>query len=247
MGYKTGLRQLGPGMVTQQHAPCDNCHGTGQTIREKERCKKCKGKRVVEERKTLSFYIDRGAKDGDRIVLEGAADEDPDVEETGDVVFVLREKKHAVFERAGPHLKASISIQLVEALCGFSRVVLTLLDGRGLKITQKVGSVLTPGQVLVVPGEGMPLGRKLDAKGNLFLEVQVQFPSRNFLSDTQEYQRLAELLPPRRPVTEDEHEEVDEVAPAMGSLDDFEKAQKQEAERDEADDGMEDGPQCSAQ
>ena len=35
-------------MVQQIQSMCGDCGGTGEFIREKDRCKKCKGKRTVE-------------------------------------------------------------------------------------------------------------------------------------------------------------------------------------------------------
>ena len=47
-GIEVKLRQLGPGMMQQLQSQCSDCGGSGDFIREKDRCKKCKGKRVLE-------------------------------------------------------------------------------------------------------------------------------------------------------------------------------------------------------
>lgn len=39
------------------------------------RCKKCKGKKVVKEKKRVEFQIDPGTPDGENIALKGEADE----------------------------------------------------------------------------------------------------------------------------------------------------------------------------
>lgn len=57
-----GLKSVGPGLVTQETVICNSCKGTGNVFRDKERCKKCKGERVVEEKKVLELYIPRGSK-----------------------------------------------------------------------------------------------------------------------------------------------------------------------------------------
>lgn len=41
-------RQIGPGMMQQMQSVCSDCSGSGDFIREKDRCKKCKGKRTLE-------------------------------------------------------------------------------------------------------------------------------------------------------------------------------------------------------
>jgi len=205
-GVTIGLRQMGP-MVTQERMICDNCSGSGKVFKEKERCKKCKGKRVTSEKKQLEIYVPRGAQQGERIVLEGEADQAPD-QTPGDLVFTVIEIEHDVFQRAGNDLSAELDITLAEALTGFSRVVLKHLDGRGIHLNHPKGKVLQPGQVLKVAGEGMPI-KKSDGKGDLYLVVNIQFPEDNWNSDDATYDTLKKLLPePEPPI---EAGEVDEV------------------------------------
>lgn len=201
------LRQMGPGLVARDTAPCDRCQGSGNYFKEKDRCKKCKGKRTIQETKPLEIYIPRGAYQGERIVLEGEADQRPD-QTPGNLVFVLVEEPHEVFNRVGNDLSTDLEITLAEALCGFSRVVLTHLDGRGIHISHPRGKILQPGQVLKVSGEGMPLKRG-DGKGDLYLVVKVEFPEDGWLKDDAAYESLAKLLPA---ATHDiKADEVDEV------------------------------------
>lgn len=46
------MRQIGPGMIQQMVAACNECNGQGKTIAKKDRCKECNGgktKRVSKE------------------------------------------------------------------------------------------------------------------------------------------------------------------------------------------------------
>ena len=43
----------------------------GETISEKDRCKECKGKKVVQDTKVLEVNIDKGMKDGQKIPFRG--------------------------------------------------------------------------------------------------------------------------------------------------------------------------------
>lgn len=160
------------------------------------------------------------SRDGDKIVLEGEADQVPG-QEPGDIVFTLDEAEHEVFRREGADLSAGIQVTLAEALCGFSRVVVKHLDGRGIHIKhpQPIARVLKPGQVLKVAGEGMPL-KKSDVKGDLYLVVEVQFPEQDWLEEHQAIPKLLEILPkPSEPISAETVDEVgyDETA----SLEDF--------------------------
>ncbi|KAF2748832.1 DnaJ-domain-containing protein [Sporormia fimetaria CBS 119925] len=195
-GQNHVLRQMGPGMPAMvTTVPCGTCSGSGELFKDKERCKKCKGKKVVESKNVLELYIPRGARRGERIVLAGEADQLPD-QEPGDIIFTLEEAQHDVFDRAGSDLKAELKISLVEALTGFNRVVLTHLDGRGiqLNVKQPNGKVLRPGQVLRIPGEGMPIKRS-DARGDLYLTVDVEFPEDGWLKNDAAVQKVRDALP----------------------------------------------------
>ena len=47
------MMQLGPGMYSQSTGPCDICRGVGESINEKDKCKKCKGTKVVKNKKMI--------------------------------------------------------------------------------------------------------------------------------------------------------------------------------------------------
>lgn len=207
-GMIEAYRQIGPGLVRKEVLPCDHCGGSGMYYKEKDRCKKCKGKRTTDETKALEIYIPPGSMNGESIVLEGEADQFPDTV-PGDIVFKLLEEPHKDFTRIGPDLSADLNITLAESLSGFSRVVLTHLDGRGIQLDHPRGKILRPNQVLKVKGEGMPIKRSED-KGDLYLIVKIEFPEEEWLKDDAQFEQLQKLLPkPNPPI---DAEEVDDVA-----------------------------------
>ena len=143
-------------------------------------------------------------------MLEGEADQKPD-QEPGDIVFRIVQEEHPTFTRAGSDLTATIDVTLAESLTGFTRVVVKHLDGRGIEIRHpKVkGEVLSPGQVLKVPGEGMTIQRS-DARGDLYLVVNVQFPDEKWKPSPAVLEKLKEVLPkPGPPIRADPIDEVD--------------------------------------
>lgn len=147
-------------------------------------------------------------REGERIVLPGEADQNPD-QEPGDIVFHLVEIEHPLFTRAGADLTAPLKVTLAEALCGFSRTVLIHLDGRGIHITHPQGKILKPGQTLKVIGEGMP-HKKSDAKGDLYLIVDMEFPKDGWIKDDSSALQLQSLLPkPADPIHADTVDEVE--------------------------------------
>ncbi|EKG20497.1 hypothetical protein MPH_02220 [Macrophomina phaseolina MS6] len=235
------------GMLSQVTTQCANCSGFGKVYKDKEKCKKCKGKRVVEKRKILELYIPRGAREGERIVLAGEADQQPD-QEPGDIIFELVEKEHPTFRRAGADLQADLHVTLSEALTGFHRVVLTHLDGRGiaLNVKQPQGKILRPGEVLKVSGEGMPI-KKSDARGDLYLIVHIEFPEDGYIQDEAAIKKIRDLLPgPGPEIKSDDVEDVEFEADA--DLDNFgADSDDPRAAHWEDDDTEEGGPQCATQ
>lgn len=207
-GMVEAIRQIGPGMMRRETVLCDHCQGSGSLFKEKDRCKKCKGKRTVQEKKALEIYIPRGSMQGERIVLEGEADQYPD-QIPGDIVFTLTEEPHDVFSRLGNDLSAELKVTLAESLTGFSRVVLKHLDGRGISIERPRGNILRPGDCIKIEGEGMPMKRG-EVKGDLYLLVNVEFPEDGWLKDDAAYEALNKMLPsPAAPIDADEVDEVE--------------------------------------
>ncbi|KAL8952815.1 MAG: hypothetical protein Q9222_001287 [Ikaeria aurantiellina] len=245
-GVQQGLKSVGPGLVSQETVVCSSCRGTGTTYKEKDRCKRCKGERIVEQKKVLELYIPRGSKEGDKIVLEGEADQLPG-QEPGSIIFNLKETQHATFRRAGPNLSADVHVNLAEALCGFSRVLVEHLDGRGIRIQHpQRGSrePLRPGSVIKIPGDGMPHKRS-ELRGDLFLIFTIDFPDMTWLMKEHRVEKLKELLPKAsNPL---QMEMVDDVGyQENATLDEFGGASEGDQWEDEEDEDSTQ-PQCAQQ
>ncbi|XP_059524109.1 dnaJ homolog subfamily A member 2 [Myotis yumanensis] len=193
-GVRIMIRQLAPGMVQQMQSVCSDCNGEGEVINEKDRCKKCEGKKVIKEVKILEVHVDKGMKHGQRITFAGEADQAPGVE-PGDIVLLLQEKEHEVFQRDGNDLHMTYKIGLVEALCGF-QFTFKHLDARQIVVKYPPGKVIEPGCVRVVRGEGMPQYRNPFEKGDLYIKFDVQFPENNWVSPDK-LSELEDLLPSR--------------------------------------------------
>ncbi|RMZ90545.1 hypothetical protein DV736_g2222, partial [Chaetothyriales sp. CBS 134916] len=245
-GVKQVVSQVGPGMLTQRMVTCGACEGTGKVWNPKDKCKKCKAKRTTEEKKQLEVYIPPGAREGDQIRLEGEADQIPGAEQTGDIVLHLVETAHPVFQRTGNDLSAKFDISLAEALTGFNRVAVKHLDGRGIELhlPQHPGQILRPGQVIKIRGEGMPI-KKSDAKGDLYLIVDIEFPEDGFFAGKDdELAKLKAILPGPPPPIQGV-DEVDAVDFEEADIDDIGGA---EAKNDwEDDDGHGEQAQCQTQ
>jgi len=194
-GTRIIVKQLGPGMIQQMRTSCTDCGGKGESVKEEDKCKNCKGKKVTKEKKILQVHIDKGMKHGQKVVFSGEADEYPEVE-AGDIVFVISEKKHDLFRRNGNDLIIDYKLTLVEALAGFSFAI-KHLDDRELLVKSEKGDIINPDDGRVLEGEGMPQYKRPFDKGNLYIHFTVEFPKPGFFNDKQ-FKQLEDLLPPRR-------------------------------------------------
>lgn len=173
-GVETRIQNIGPSIVQHIEKICSRCLGSCEIVNEKDRCKHCNGRKTVRERKVLEVHIEKGMRDGQKITFTGEGDHEPDLQ-PGDIIIVLDEKEHPVFEHHGTDLVMKMPIQLVEALCGFSRVIKTL-DDRDLIVTSEKGEIISPEMTKCIMDEGMPLFKNPLEKGRLIIHFEVIFP-----------------------------------------------------------------------
>lgn len=97
------------------------------------------------------------------------------------MTFILKTKKHDSFERAGADLITHATITLSEALLGFSRIIVTHLDGRGINVSSPPGKIIQPRETIVLRGEGMPIFKRPDSKGDLYVVLTLEMPTDDWL------------------------------------------------------------------
>ena len=89
----------------------------------------------------LTFNL--GSKHEQQLRFPGESDQAPNME-PGDVIVVLQQEPHPLFERNGDNLIMKHKIKLVESLCGF-QIVVKHLDGRKIVITHPPNDPIAPG------------------------------------------------------------------------------------------------------
>ncbi|KAJ8874987.1 hypothetical protein PR048_022877 [Dryococelus australis] len=191
-GMSVQLQQLGPGMIQQVHTICQECRGSGERINPQDRCKTCLGKKTIQESKILEVHVDKGMVDEQKIVFSGEGDQEPGLE-PGDIIVVLYEKEHDIFKRSSNDLIMQMRVEMVEALCGFQKVI-TTLDNRSLVINSRPGEVTKHGDVKCILNEGMPQYRNPFEKGRLTIQFMVNFPT---MLPPETIAQLEKCLPPR--------------------------------------------------
>jgi DnaJ family protein A protein 2 len=174
-------QRMGP-MLQQVQMRCPDCGGQGKSFKE--------GVSVFQEKKTLEVRVDPGMKHGQKIVMAGEADENPGME-AGDVVFVLVQQDHPIFQRKGADLVMEKQISLKDALCGF-KFAIKHLDERTIVLKNAPGQVIKPNSLKMIAAEGMPLWKRPFEKGRLFILFKIVFPE---TLDVNTVKALTQALP----------------------------------------------------
>nr|XP_020653977.1 dnaJ homolog subfamily A member 1-like [Pogona vitticeps] len=207
-GVEVMVNQLGPNIVHHIQTMCSQCHGHGEWVRPLDRCLACNGRKFVREKKVLTVQLDRGMADRQKITFHQEGDQVPGFE-PGDIVIILNQKPHPVFQRQGNDLVVRQEVPLVDALCGCKQAIHTL-DNRRLLLCSQPGSIIKPGDVKCVPHEGMPVYRNPTQKGKLIIHFQVKFPEPGWLPAHQ-LRQFQSFFPhcEEAMATEDDAEEVE--------------------------------------
>jgi molecular chaperone DnaJ len=148
---------------------CPACQGAGRVI--SDPCPKCKGEARVMRQRTVDVSVPAGVEDGTRIRYQDQGDTGPGG--SGDLYVVLHVKPHSFFERDGKDLHCSVPISFTQAALGDEIVIPTLEGEHRLKVPEGTQT----GTTFRIRGKGVP-GLQSSGKGDLFVKVRVQTPSR---------------------------------------------------------------------
>ncbi|EAN32908.1 DnaJ domain protein [Theileria parva strain Muguga] len=146
---------------------------TGTVKKMKVTRKRFNGNKQYKEEHTLKIDIKPGWKDGTRLTFAREGDQQSPMATPGDLIFIIKTKKHMRFVRDGNNLIYKFTVPLVKALTGFN-AVLTTLDNR--RLTIRVTEVVSHKSRKVIAREGMPLSKNPNERGDLILEFDVVFP-----------------------------------------------------------------------
>jgi DnaJ family protein A protein 2 len=170
-GMRMRAQQMGP-ITAMMQEPCAACDQTGQRVIKE--CGDCGGKRVVERESVLDVKIERGMQAGDTLVFPGQCSESPLFEEPGDVILIIRAATtdSGRWLRRGADLMVEVQISVAESLLGWAREFVDHPSGLPLRLAWREG-VIRDGEVLRVPGWGMPVKGKEGERGELRLLCRV--------------------------------------------------------------------------
>jgi len=136
------------------------------------------------EKRRRSLRFEEGMKNGNKIRFREKGNMSPGFL-PGDIVVILKTKKHAVFQRKNADLLMRKHLSLHEALCGFEFII-KHLDGREILIKSKPGQMVANNSLKMLEGEGFPHRGDKFEKGSLFVNFLVDFPGNGKLTAAQQ-------------------------------------------------------------
>jgi molecular chaperone DnaJ len=175
-------------------ATCPACGGAGRTLRNP--CKTCSGEGRVSHTDTIAVDVPAGVGSGNFIQLRGMGDAGPRGGPPGDLIVLIEEKPHPVFERDGRDLHVDVPVHFTTAVLG-GRIETPSLDGQPGSVEVPAGS--PSGSVLRVRGQGLP-GLRGAGRGDLLARVVIWVPNRVSVEDRkllEDLRRSESLRPPK--------------------------------------------------
>jgi len=195
-GQVTYTQQSIFGMVRNVQT-CPDCNGTGQIIREK--CPKCGGQGFKKIRKPLKVTIPAGVDNGISVRVAGFGEPGRNGGPRGDLLVALQVDSHPVFQRQDYDIYSSVPISFVEAALG-GDIKIQTVDG---EITQNIRPGTQTDTRICLRGKGVPSRRNKNSRGNHYVTLIVQVPTKLTAEQKELLQRFDDSVNGRPPAPED--------------------------------------------
>jgi molecular chaperone DnaJ len=167
----------------QTQSVCPTCGGDGKIITAK--CDKCAGEGVVRGDEVVEIKIPAGVGEGMAVTVQGKGNAARRGGINGDLIILIEEIPHELFERQESNLYHNAFITFSDAAMGASIEVPTLAGKARIKIEQGTPS----GKILRLKGKGLPDFNGY-GRGDLLININVWVPK----SLTKEEKEILEKL-----------------------------------------------------
>ena len=151
---------------------CNQCHGTGQII--KNRCTLCHGEGRVVREKTIELKIPAGVDSASKLRISGEGDAGDKGGPPGDLYVVLNVQDHEFFERRDYDLYCHIPISFAQAALG-AQISVPTIEGEEEKLSIPAGT--QTGSTFRIRGRGISK-RGGAARGDLYVTADVVVPTK---------------------------------------------------------------------
>ena len=150
---------------------CPKCDGEGSLV--SDPCRTCHGDGRVSETETVSVKVPAGVASGNYIPLRGMGDAGRRGGPAGDLIVLIEEKDHEIFERHGDDLHVDVPVSFSTLALG-GKVEVPLVGGETHTLDVSAG---TPSANRTrIRGKGLPGLR--GGRGDLIVRVMVWVPTK---------------------------------------------------------------------
>lgn len=148
----------------QQISTCRHCNGKGTIITHP--CTHCHGSGLVKKSNTVELEIPKGIVGGVQFSKQGEGNAPENNEGIyGDLIVVVNELEHDIFEHQGADLYFELKIPIIDAMLGCEKEVQTI-DGKTLKTQIPQG--VEDGIRIKFKGKGMPVFNNEGTYGDMY-------------------------------------------------------------------------------
>jgi molecular chaperone DnaJ len=167
-------------------ATCPTCHGQGQTI--SKPCSKCRSDGRTRKDEEVKVRIPAGVATGNYLTRRGEGNVGPNKGPQGDLIILIEEKEHSLFERHGNDILYNLAIGYSQLVLGDDIEVPTL-DG---KVKLKIPSGTQADKIFRLKGKGIP---ELNGfgRGDELVKVSQYTPERISSEEKKLLEKLAEF------------------------------------------------------
>ncbi len=156
------------GMMQTQSA-CPQCGGEGRIV--KDKCHDCHGDGIVKSDEIITINIPAGVQDGMQLAMQGQGNAAPRGGIAGDLIVLIEEQPHELFERQDANLYYNAFITFSQAALGATVEIPTL----GGKVKIKIDPGTPSGRVVRLRGKGLPIMNGY-GRGDLLVCLNVWVP-----------------------------------------------------------------------
>ena len=167
-GVVTEVRRTILGQMQTQSA-CPHCGGEGRIV--KDKCRDCHGDGIVKSEEIITINIPAGVQDGMQLAMHGQGNAAPRGGIAGDLIVLIEEQEHELFERQDANLYYNAFITFSQAALG-AAIEIPTLSG---KVKIKVEPGTPSGRVVRLRGKGLPVVNGY-GRGDLLVSLNVWVP-----------------------------------------------------------------------
>ncbi len=139
--------------------------------------------------KRLNIKIKAGIKDGQKLKIKGRGAPSVHGGVPGDLFLKVNIQPHPMFTRKNQHLYTNIKVDLYTAVLGGKVTVPTLTGKASIQVPAGTQS----GKKLKMKGLGMPLYNRPNEKGDLYLTIEIEIPTRLSSREKELFEELASI------------------------------------------------------